>query len=118
MLETMALVCGLWPSVSMKERSILIFSHRESGEIAQARIAGAEIVHGDGDAELVEALQRVEHDLGVLQEDALGDLELEPMRLQPGLGQNPGDEGDDVLGLELGRREIDGERVSAGQVVA
>ncbi len=108
MLDTMAEVCGLVPSVSMKRAVDLDLLDREAGEIGEARIAGAEIVHGDRYAELVEAGERVQHRVGVLQDDAFGDLELEPVRLKPGLGQHPAHQPINILGLELRRREVDG----------
>jgi hypothetical protein len=83
---------------------------RETREIAQARIAGAEIVHGDRHAELIEARQRLHDRLGVLQKDAFGDLELEPMRLKTRLVQHPAHQPEHILGLELGGREVDGKR--------
>jgi hypothetical protein len=79
----------------------LDFLDREAGEVAQARIAGAEIVHGDPHAELVEAGERFENGIGVLQDNAFGDLELQPLRLKPRLAQHPAHQPMHVLGLEL-----------------
>ena len=79
----------------------------ESPEIAEARIAGAEVVHDDGNAEGLQGRQLGEKGLGVVEEQALGDLKLEAMRGEAGLLEHPGDGGGDVAGGELRRREVD-----------
>ncbi len=46
----------------------------EAREIAQARIAGAEIVHSDVDAKIAKAIELTQHLLGVVDEKVLGDF--------------------------------------------
>ena len=76
MLDTMAEVCS---AERIDEGAVdLDLLNGEAGEVREARIAGAEIVHGDGDAELIEALQGLKHGLGVLEDDGLGDFEVKP----------------------------------------
>src|SRR5207302_8168632 len=55
---------------------------RQSREIRQARIPGAEIVDGDRHAHLPQLGQRRERLLGMRDDDAFGDLEIEEMRRQ------------------------------------
>jgi hypothetical protein len=81
---------------------------REAGEIRQAGIAGAEIVHGDRHAELIEASEGVKDRVGVLEDDAFGDLELQALGLEPGLGQHPTNQAIHILRFELRRRQVDG----------
>ena len=60
-------------------------------EIAQARIAGAEIVEHEADAELLDAQEGIEHPLLVEQQDVLGHFQLEQRRRQPGRFEHLGD---------------------------
>ena len=69
-----------------------------AAQIAERGIAGAEIVHGELHAEALDLLEHLLGGAGQLEEHGLGDLELEPARLQAGLGQR-GDEGDDEAGI-------------------
>ena len=52
---------------------------REFLQIAEARIAGAEIVEHDADAERLDLQERVERALFVVQQDVLGDFEFEQL---------------------------------------
>src|SRR5258708_27634646 len=52
---------------------------REFLEIGQAGIAGAEIIKGDLDAELLHPEERSERPLVVLEQDVLGDFKLKKM---------------------------------------
>jgi hypothetical protein len=58
-------------------------------------------VHGDGYTELIQLGQRLDDRLGILQDDAFGDFQLQPVGLEPGLGENPVHQAVDILGLEL-----------------
>ena len=64
---------------------------REAPQIAQRRIAGAEIVHGNAGAERAQLMQRRQRGVGVLQHHRLGDLQLQPIGAQLGIAQCRGD---------------------------
>ena len=53
---------------------------REGAQIAQARIAGAEIVHRDAHAEAAQLMQHREIGVVLGEQHRFGDLELEPLR--------------------------------------
>ena len=59
--------------------------HREAAQVGKARVAGAEVVDRDRHADLLQALQRAQRDVGLLHRGRLGDLELEQARRQAGL---------------------------------
>src|SRR5258708_6862857 len=66
--------------------------HGKALEIVESRIAGAEVVDGETDAQ---GAQRLEHGLGVgvlADHDALGDFQLEARGHDRRLGEHPGDE--------------------------
>jgi hypothetical protein len=75
----------------------------EARKIAEARIAGAEIVHDDPGPQLAKPRELAEHLVSVVDEQALGDLKLEPLGRQPGLAQHIGDGLGHVGFAELGR---------------
>ena len=77
-----------------KLRSILSVSNSALAQIAERGIAGAEIVHGELHAEALDLLEHLLGGAGQLEEHGLGHLELEPLGLEPGLGQRR-DQGDD-----------------------
>src|ERR1700716_4625369 len=56
---------------------------RKAAQIAQRRIAGAEVVHRDLDAESAELVQRRQGRFILVQQDRLGDLELEAGGREP-----------------------------------
>ena len=66
----------------MNERSILILSNGKLLQIAQRRVAGAEVVHRDPHAELAQLVQHRERRLVVANEHGFSDLQLEPLRRQ------------------------------------
>ena len=72
---------GIGPGLERgDERAIdLDLVERELLQVAQARVAGAEVVHGDVHAKVLELAQRGHRRVGVLEQDALGDLELETL---------------------------------------
>jgi hypothetical protein len=55
---------------------------REAAQIAQARIAGAEIIHRDPHPERAQRMQRGLYLAALLQQQGFGDLELQPPRRQ------------------------------------
>ncbi len=76
-------------------------------QVAQARIPRPEIVEGDPDPEFLEAAQCIVHAGDVAQEGGLGDLDLEPVRREPGLGESLADGARNVRAIELPRRDVD-----------
>eukprot|EP01136_Pigoraptor_vietnamica_P033089 Opistho-1_new@95611 len=79
---------------------------RKALQVAEARIAGAEIVDRELHAEPVERTQALQGLVGVADQDRLGQLELEPGRRQFGLGQHRRHAVDEVGLLELQRRHV------------
>src|SRR5262249_7282476 len=60
------------------ERTVdLDLVEREAAQIAERRITGTEVVHGDADSEATQLMQGRKRRLAVLQQHRLGDLELE-----------------------------------------
>ena len=85
-------------------------------QIADRRIAGAEIVERDADAERAQPLQDVEGRPVVAEEYAFGHLELDPVAGQLVAGQRLADDvgkrwQDDLLGADV---ERDGDRLGPG----
>src|SRR6185369_441002 len=79
---------------------------RKSREVAQARVAGAEIVDRDLYPEALEALQYRNRFLPILDEHALGQLELERAGLDSGGLQRLRDRLGKALAAELARRNV------------
>ena len=80
---------------------------RQAREIGERRVAGAEVVHGDGHAHLLQPHQRRDRALGVRDDHALGDLEVEVVGRQPGGGERLLDDRQPALVLQLLHREVD-----------
>jgi len=95
---------------------------RERAQVAERRIAGAEVVHRDAHAERAQLVQHGDDHLVVLQQHRLGDLELEAVRRHPRGGERLSHHGDQPAVAELDRRKVDrdpdrrrpGRRVLAG----
>ena len=86
-------------------------------QIADRRIAGAEIVERDADAERAQALQHIEGRAIVAEEHAFGDFELDPVAGQLVAGERLADDvrqrrRDDLLGADV---ERDGDRFRPGR---
>ncbi len=81
----------------------------EGAQIAQRRVACAEIVHGDAHAEVAQRMQELQV-LPVLREQhGFGDLELKPARMQPRLVERGDDRRQQADLLELAGRQVDGD---------
>src|SRR6185369_6511006 len=80
---------------------------REALEVAQRRVAGPEVVDREMDAERPQLRQPADRAGGSLHEAALGDLEDEARRRQPGVLDGLLDRLDEVRLLELAGREVD-----------
>ncbi len=81
---------------------------RQSREIAQARIAGAEIVDRDLHAEGLQAFQDEDRLIAIVNEHALGELQLEPAWIELRRPQNSGDGLHEARAAELLRRNVYG----------
>ena len=83
---------------------------REAAQIQQARIAGAEVVERKLHAERLEPQHRGFGAFDVAEQRRLGELELEPLRIEAGFRQNPLDHADEIEPAELQRRDVDRNR--------
>jgi hypothetical protein len=61
---------------------------RERVQVGQRRVAGAEVVEGDQEAEFVQFGESPRGAAQVLDQQALGDLQLEALGRDAGLGQD------------------------------
>ena len=93
---------------ALHERLIdLEYIERQAFQIREAGIAGAEVVDRDPDPMLLELAQRGDGELGILRDRALGQLDLEPRRIDAGLVHHLDDALDQIGLLELARGHID-----------
>ena len=81
--------------------------HRETLQVGEGRVAGAEVVEIDLDAEVVQPMHDVDGELGNLDDGALGDLELQPIGRELNLGEDLLDVDHELLATELVAEEID-----------
>ena len=88
---------------------------RQGVQVRQRRVAGAEVVQGDEEAQVVELLEAAGRGPQVLDQQALGDLELELRRRDPGLVERGGQTVGEVALLELRRRDVDRDAGAARQ---
>ena len=89
---------------------------REAGaaEIAERRIAGAEVVEAEPYAEVQDALQHLGRAEPLVHEHALGHFQFEAFGRQAGLRQRLGHGGDEIGILELIGRDVDRDADVAG----
>ena len=81
---------------------------RQALQVAEARVAGAEIVERDAHAEIADLVQEQARRARVLEQHRLGDFDLEPARVEAGFAQHLLDRLDDVAAAELAGRQVDG----------
>src|SRR5579859_5723230 len=79
---------------------------RETLEVTQARIASAEVVNGQPDADGLQGAQSRVGRFGILHDDTFGDLELQRARVQARIADSAGNVRDEVRMLQLARRQI------------
>ena len=79
--------------------------HREPAQVAQRRVAGAEVVDREPDAEPAQGLQAL--GLGVADQRGLGDLEDQPGGVEAAVAQRERDLVDEARLLELGAGDVD-----------
>src|SRR6266853_4738088 len=82
---------------------------RQAREVAQARIARAEIVDGDLHSQLLQAVEDGDGPVAALDQHTLGELELEIARLEAGRAQGALDGIHETGTAELLRRDVHGE---------
>lgn len=79
----------------------------KAAQVAQGRVARAEIVHGDADPEAPQGVQGRQGGDVVLEQDRLRDLEFEALGPKPAGRQGLAHGGDDDFVAELHRRDVD-----------
>src|SRR5438309_3169384 len=84
----------------------LQFVEREALQIAQGRIAGAEIVERDADSQAAQRVQQPKRRLAPLEEDRFSDLDLEPVRCQAAVSQRAQDAFIEGAAVKLNRRDV------------
>ncbi len=82
----------------------------EPAQVDEGGVAGAEVVQGHLDAVPGQRVEGVGRALGVLQEDVLGDLELERSRGNPVPGQPGGHRPREAGGVHVARGDVDRDR--------
>src|SRR3954469_19712271 len=87
---------------------------RHALQARQGRVAGAEVVEQDADAELAQALERRARRGDVLEEDALGDLEAEAAGLEAAARERPLHLAEELGPGELAARHVDGDAEVGG----
>ncbi len=87
----------------------MILSNGKSLQILQRGIAGSEIVERDVNPERAKLVQRRQRRVVVRDQNGFGDLELQPARVEPGLGEDGRDLERQRFRTELDRRDVDGD---------
>ena len=78
-------------------------------QVGQAGVAGAEIVEGDPDPEILDPAENFLRPLVIVEQDILGHLELEQGGREAGVAQDRLDRRREIAGLQLRGRQIDAE---------
>ena len=128
--ETICASCQFIASLRMKER----FDHEvvdvELLQVGERRVAGAEVIDRETEAEVAERRDAFGRAPVVLHQDALGDLQLDTIHLQsrlpdeipgtpqhPGVGERPGGNVEPPAGDRLGNlRRVPGARSAGSQL--
>ena len=82
------------------------FVEREALQVAQRRIASAEIVQGNPDAERAQRMQQLERRIAALEEDRLGDLDLQAIGFEAAVGERVQYGFVERAAVELHRRRV------------
>jgi hypothetical protein len=90
----------------MKEWSDLDPVEREPLQVAQRGVSGAEVVQRDRDAQLDELIEDRQNDLVIVQQERLGDLDLQARGFHPRIPQGSGDDLNQSRPFKLDRRQI------------
>jgi hypothetical protein len=81
--------------------------HLEPAQIAQAGIAGAEIVARNAEAGRTQPLQRIDHRLAVVQQQSFRYFEFDPVRINTAIAHDRGQSFGNAARAELHRRKVD-----------
>ena len=79
-------------------------------QVAEAGVAGTEVVHGKGGAQCLQLVQDGGCPVQILHDQTLGDLQLQVARLKSAFPQDPLNDPDKIFLAELARREINSNR--------
>ena len=102
---------GSTPTPATKDAVDLDHVDREAAQVAERRVAGAEVVDGEAHAERLQVEQRLDRRLDVVHQHALGDLEDRAARVEAGLGAGRPRTVSIEVGLaELAGRDVDRQR--------
>src|SRR6202140_5638777 len=82
---------------------------RKRLQIGERRITGPEIIHGDTNAEVLEAAQERYRAREVIDQHAFGDFQLQPAGRQPCFQQNLVYKSRQIAMAKLHRRQINGD---------
>src|SRR4051794_30699475 len=105
----------VFPAQSAEEGTVeLELVEGQLSQVGEVGVAGAEVVDGQPYPHVGERVERVTGERVGADDGALGDLELELLRVQPAVGERRADVVDQVLVPELPAGEVDAdERASA-----
>src|SRR5450759_4815521 len=78
-------------------------------QVIERRVAGAEVVEGNADAEILKLLHRSYGALALFKQHALGDLQFQPWCLKTRLRKRRNHLQCEAAVLELYRRQVDGD---------
>ncbi len=100
-------VVGVARAESRHERLIdLELIERELLQVAERRVPRAEVVDGESDPEILQPPQRRDRRVDVVEEHALGDLEAQQRRRDPGRRQARSDALDELRSRQLAAGEV------------
>ena len=100
-------VAGVGTQVAHEPGVDLEHVHRKRLQVRQHRIAGAEVVDGDLDPDLLELRQGFAGGFDVVHHRALGDLQTHRSAVDAELVDGVGDAANEATGDQLNRRHID-----------
>src|SRR2546423_1793539 len=84
--------------------------HRQLAQVRERRVAGAEVVHGEADAGVAQALEDLLRARRVGEHARLGELELEDARVEAVAIQQPRDLGRKLVVEDVPHRDVHGDR--------
>ena len=100
-------VVGIGGQIDDERTVDLELVDRKALQVAEARIAGAEIIDRDLHAERLDAAEHLDVLLGAVHGQAFGQFDLQKMRVQASDAQCLGDRIDDIALAELAWRDVD-----------
>src|SRR6267143_2103176 len=102
----------IWIDRDLVDKGLVYFQgfNGKLPEIAEARVAGAEVIHGEVYSHNFEPLKYGGAGFGMLHKDAFGELELEIARFQASFPEYCANTFEKILAAELDGRNIDSNR--------